>query len=87
LRSECAEGNRWEIAIHRTLVHLARPITFTSLVTTIGFFVLLLADFRPIYFFGLLGGVTMISAWVGDIVILPALLYPFPPRFARGRNG
>jgi predicted RND superfamily exporter protein len=87
LRSECAEGNCWETAIDRTLVHLARPITFTSLVTTIGFLVLLLADFRPIYFFGLLGGVTMISAWVGDIVILPALLYPFPPRFARGRNG
>jgi predicted RND superfamily exporter protein len=86
LRSECVEENCWEIAIDRTLIHLTRPITFTSLVTTIGFFVLLLADFRPIYFFGLLGGVTMISAWIGDLVILPALLYPFRPRFARGRN-
>jgi predicted RND superfamily exporter protein len=80
-RSEFAEGKNWEGAIDRTLIHVVKPITFTSLVTTIGFFVLLLADFKPICFFGLLGGVTMISAWVGDVLILPALLYPFRPRY------
>ncbi len=81
LRSECAKERNWQVAIDHTFAHLVRPITFTTLVTATGFFVLLLADFKPISFFGLLGGLTMISAWVGDTVILPALLYPLRSPF------
>ena len=28
---------------------------------------------------GLLGGLTMVLAWIGDIILLPALLYCFHP--------
>jgi predicted RND superfamily exporter protein len=56
---------------------MAGPITCTTLVVSIGFFVLIPADFTPIRHFGMLGGLTMISAWIGDIVLLPALLYAF----------
>jgi predicted RND superfamily exporter protein len=47
-------------------------ITYTSIVTSAGFAVLLLAEFIPIRYFGLFTGVTMLTAWVGDVLVLPA---------------
>lgn len=82
LRSEidAAPEKDRAMAIDSTLVHTDAPITATTLVVSIGFFALIPADFIPIRYFGLLGGLTMISAWIGDLVFLPALLYAFHPR-------
>lgn len=44
----------------------------TSIVTATGFAILLLADFKPIQYFGLFTGLTMITAWMGDVFVLPA---------------
>jgi predicted RND superfamily exporter protein len=77
LHSEAGHASGAEGAIDATLIHMAGPITCTTLVVSIGFFVLIPADFTPIRHFGMLGGLTMISAWIGDIVLLPALLYAF----------
>ncbi len=49
-----------------------RAILFTSLVATAGFVILLLAQFKPIQYFGLLAGVTMITASAADFLVLPA---------------
>jgi predicted RND superfamily exporter protein len=82
-RSELREGGDWEGSIERAYVYLARPMTFTSLVTTLGFLILTLAGFRPISYFGLLGAVTLAAAWAGDVILSPALLYIMPRQLRR----
>jgi predicted RND superfamily exporter protein len=77
-RSEFQQEGDWEGSIQRAYLHLAKPMTFTSLVTTLGFLILVLANFKPICFFGVLGGVTLTAAWAGDVILSPALLYLTP---------
>ncbi len=77
-RSELAEGGDWEGSIERAYIYLARPMSFTSLVTILGFLILVLASFKPISYFGLLGAVTLGAAWAGDLILSPALLYLMP---------
>jgi len=62
-----------------TLTSTGRALVFTSLVLTMGFMVLVFSSFRPLIYFGLLTGVTMISALVGDLVLLPVLLMVLRP--------
>jgi predicted RND superfamily exporter protein len=78
-RSEVQKEGDWEGSIHRAFLYLGKPMTFTSVVTTLGFLMLILASFKPICFFGLLGGVTLTAAWAGDVILSPALLYLLPP--------
>jgi len=78
-RFEFLKEGDWEGSIQRAFLYLGKPMSFTSMVTTIGFFILALANFKPICFFGLLGGVTLTAAWVGDVILSPALLYLLPP--------
>ncbi len=59
-------------AIHSSFCIAGRAILFTSLVATAGFVILLLAQFKPIQYFGLLAGVTMIAASAADFLVLPA---------------
>lgn len=59
-------------AIARTFEKAGAAITFTSVVAAAGFVILLLAEFKPIQYFGLLAGLTMITAWIGDVFVLPA---------------
>ena len=61
-------------AIHST----GRAITFTSLVLLVGFSVLLLSAFVQYTLFGLLCGVILASAVLGDLFLLPVLLIAFP---------
>jgi len=48
------------------------PPQFPSVITAAGFAVLVLADFKPIRYFGVFTGFTMVTAWMGDVFILPA---------------
>jgi predicted RND superfamily exporter protein len=82
-RSEVLGGGEWEVSVERAYLYLAKPMTFTSLVTTLGFFILVLATFKPIAYFGLLGGVTLTAAWAGDVILAPALLYSLPARLRK----
>jgi predicted RND superfamily exporter protein len=59
-------------AVDHSLQKAGPAITYTSVVTAAGFVVLLLADFKPIRYFGLFTSITMIAAWIGDVFILPA---------------
>ena len=71
-RTEKLNGLDTLSAVGNTLEKAGRAITCTSVVTTAGFVIMLLADFQPIQYFGLFAGITMIMAWVGDVFILPA---------------
>jgi predicted RND superfamily exporter protein len=52
-------------------------ITASSLILTIGFGVLLLSNFVPTMNFGALTAVIMITAWIGDIIVLPTAMLTF----------
>ena len=59
-------------AVEKTFASIGRAVTLTSITAMVGFSILLLAPFKPIYYFGILGSLTMVTAWIGDVVILPA---------------
>jgi signal transduction histidine kinase len=61
-------------ALRDTVKSVGRPIIFTTLTIGIGFFVLMFSQFRPTAVFGLLMVVTMLSALIGDLILLPALM-------------
>jgi len=71
-RREKQSGADSSVAIRRTFEKAGAAITFTSVVAAAGFAILLLAEFKPIQYFGLLAGLTMITAWIGDVFVLPA---------------
>ncbi|MHC4181943.1 MAG: efflux RND transporter permease subunit [Planctomycetota bacterium] len=70
------------LAIKRTLSGVGRALVFTTVVATCGFLIFCLSSFKPIQYFGLLTGVTMVTALVADIFILPSCILLFKPKFA-----
>jgi uncharacterized protein len=71
-KREKQQGHDTLVAIQNSLSIAGRAITYTSIVTSAGFVILLIADFKPIGYFGLFTAVTMVTAWLGDILVLPA---------------
>ena len=69
------------LAIQRTLSGVGRALIFTTVVATCGFLVFCLSDFKAIQYFGLLTGITMVSAIIADLLILPSCILLFKPRF------
>lgn len=61
-------------AIRDTLTHVGRPITYTTVVICIGFSILLFSNFKPTAIFGVMMMITMLSALVGDLILLPSLI-------------
>ena len=61
-------------AMRDTLMNVGRPIIFTSLTISLGFSVLIFSHFQPTAIFGFLMVVTMLSALVGDLILLPSLM-------------
>jgi predicted RND superfamily exporter protein len=71
-RVEKQQGKGLVDAVRSTYQKVGRAITFTSVVASAGFMILVLAEFKPIQYFGIFGSVTMVTAWIGDVFILPA---------------
>ncbi len=61
-------------ALKETLRHLGRPIIYTTLTISIGFSILTMSGFKPTAIFGTMMAITMFSALVGDLILLPSLL-------------
>jgi predicted RND superfamily exporter protein len=80
-KQECSAGADSAQAILSTLSSTGTAIVWTSLVIFCGFLVLCFSGFKPMIFFGLLTGVTIITALAGDLVMLPALLSTFRVNF------
>jgi predicted RND superfamily exporter protein len=71
---EKRQGKSLVVAVRNTFKKVGRAITFTSVVASAGFMILVLAEFKPIQYFGIFGSVTMVTAWIGDVFILPACI-------------
>jgi len=81
-RREGAQGVR--AAICATTTGTGRALVISSVVLVIGFWVGALGSFKPTIYFSLLTGITMISALVCDLLVLPASLVLCDP--ARRRS-
>ncbi len=71
--------HNYEKAISETIQTTGVPLTITSVVLFFGFGVLIISTFKPIMYFGILAAITMISALIGDLFVLPALIKIFKP--------
>jgi predicted RND superfamily exporter protein len=58
---------------------IGRAMYYTSITITVGFSILVLSNFIPTIYFGLLTGTAMILAILGDLILLPLLIVLFKP--------
>ena len=61
-------------ALTTTSLHMGRPIISTTITICLGFAVLMFSHFKPTSVFGLLMVVTMFSALMADLLLLPSLM-------------
>ncbi len=61
-------------ALKETIAHIGRPIMFTTVTISAGFFILAFSGFKPTAIFGTMMVITMLSALVGDLILLPILM-------------
>ncbi|WP_036187846.1 efflux RND transporter permease subunit [Marinimicrobium agarilyticum] len=63
-----------EEALRRTHSSVGYALLFTTTVIMVGFSMLILSDFLPSVYFGILSGLAMLTALVADLTLLPVLL-------------
>jgi predicted RND superfamily exporter protein len=79
VREEFAvDGDYWG-AIRRSHGSVGRAIYYTSVTVTLGFSILVLSNFIPTIYFGLLTGMAMIIALIANLTLLPLLIERFKP--------
>lgn len=69
------EGASTKQSIARAMSESGRAVIFSSLVLIFGFSVLSFASLTTVIYIGLFGSIIMTLALVGDLVVLPAILY------------
>jgi predicted RND superfamily exporter protein len=79
-KSEFKKDGDHYLAIQRTLSGVGRALIFTTVVATCGFLIFCLSSFKPIQYFGLLTGISMISALAANLFILPSCILLFKPK-------
>lgn len=61
-------------SVRRTLASTGQALLFTSLVLSGGFFIYMFASMTNLFYFGLLTGITIIIAFLADVILAPALM-------------
>jgi hypothetical protein len=61
-------------AVHETLASTGQALLYTSLVLAAGFFIYMFATMHNLFYFGLLTGLTIILAFLADLILAPALM-------------
>lgn len=80
-RFEVRQGLNAEEAVIRTLTTSGKGIIYNALSVIIGFTVLLLSGFLPIYFFGFLIVFSISACLIGALTIMPTLMVIIRPKF------
>ena len=84
IRKEFFKTGNYETAISNALMSVGRALVVTTIILTLSFLVFLKSDMSVLTNFGVLLSVTMISALIADLYLLPSLvlvLKPFGPEF------
>ena len=78
-QSEFAREASYRHSMIRCHGSIGRAIYYTSITVTVGFSILTLSNFIPTIYFGLLTGMAMILALLGNLFLLPLLIFQFRP--------
>lgn len=76
---ELAQTNSYDKAVKNSHANVGQAMFNTTLIITIGFSILVLSNFIPTIYFGLLTIIAMFMAIVADLLLLPAMLLLFKP--------
>ena len=63
-----------------------KPILFDMVANILGFSVLMFSGFLPVRYFGWLISLTMLTVGIATLLLMPALIAVFRPRFLMGRG-
>ena len=72
-------------AVRQTLHTAGRAMLVTTVVLSIGFFVLMFASMNNVFYFGMLTGITILLALLADFLIAPALMAIFIKPYGRSK--
>lgn len=61
-------------ATRRTFLAVGRPMVVTSIVLSAGFFIYMFATMKNLFYFGLITGITIITALLADLLVAPAVM-------------
>lgn len=78
-RVEFAKDQNYHDTMHRCHQSIGRAMFYTSLTIIIGFSILVLSNFMPTIYFGLLTGFAMLMALLGALTLLPKLIVMIKP--------
>ena len=81
-KKEYAVSNDSYQAIHKSQTTVGKALYFTSITITLGFIILVLSNFVPSIYFGLLTSIAMLVALFATFSIIPLLLSTFTPQKA-----
>ena len=76
-RDEFVQDLNYWAAIKRCHNSIARAMYYTSVTVVLGFSILVLSNFIPTIYFGLLSGLAMMTALLANLVLLPILIVSF----------
>jgi len=79
VREEFARNGDYWAAVERSHGSVGRAIYYTSITVTLGFSILVLSNFIPTIYFGLLTGLAMLIALIANLTLLPLLIVRFKP--------
>lgn len=79
IREEFARDGDYWAAVERSHGSVGRAIYYTSVTVTLGFSILVLSNFIPTIYFGLLTGMAMLIALIANLTLLPLLIVQFRP--------
>jgi len=79
IRKEFIRCRNYEQAISIGLLSVGRPVMITSIILSLSFLVYLASDMAVLASFGILLSVTVVTALLADLFLLPALIMVFKP--------
>lgn len=80
-RLELIKTRNMQQALENTLRDVGRAVMFTTLILGLGFAILSFSEYLGIAKIGMFGGLAIFVALLCDLLLLPALLMIFKPRF------
>lgn len=80
-RFERQKTDNLETVARNTLKGVGKAIIFNAFAVAAGFLVMLLSNFTPLNYFGLLVAITMITSSTASLTLLPMLLEIIKPKF------
>ena len=75
-------GERPERALRSAQENVGLAAVLATLALVAGFLSMTVSEFKPTVVFGGLASLTMLGGLLGNLVVLPLLLHPYPPKTA-----